>query len=188
MATEIFKILPRIEYRSDYQSTFIATLGPPGTSSEFVARHLSDNLILFPSYEQAEEHLHSSRQETVLLVANAYQYINKFYISAKTKPVAAFFCDTPSYVLASRLGRFQDIPRKPRISSHRAPAHLIEEILDGSEFTFVEANSTSEAARMAAESAVDACITTRVACEKEGLTQLYESGVIPMLWTVFSRK
>lgn len=166
----------------------IATLGPSGTSSEFVARRLSENITLFPSYEQAEESLHSGKQETVLLVANAYQFINRFYISTRTAPVAAFFCDTPPYVLASKAHQLQDIPHRPRISSHRAPAHLIDHILDGSEFTFVEANSTSAAARTAAECAVDACITTRVACEKEGLNQLYESGEIPMLWTIFSRK
>lgn len=182
------KILSRAEYRSDYQSALIATLGPSGTSSEFVAGQLSENIALFPSYELAEEHIHIIENEAVFLVANAYQNINRFYISERTKPVAAFFCDTPTYVLASRVTRFQDLARQPRISSHRAPAHLIERILANSEFTLVETDSTSVAARMAAESAVDACITTRVACEKEGLNILYESGTIPMLWTIFSRK
>ncbi|MFM0324087.1 hypothetical protein [Caballeronia glebae] len=183
-----FKILTRNEFQSDFQHVVVATLGPAGTSSEYVGHRISRDVELFPTYEQAEACTHRQDREAVLLVANAYQYINRFYISTRTKPVAAFFCDTPSYVLASKAVRLEDIPSRPRISSHRAPAHLLEQIFPQPQFTFVEADSTSAAARMAAESVVDACITTKIACDREGLNTLYNSGTIPMLWTIFSRK
>ncbi|KND57270.1 Bacilysin biosynthesis protein BacA Similarities with prephenate dehydratase [Candidatus Burkholderia verschuerenii] len=183
-----FRILSRAEYRTDYRDHIIATLGPSGTSSEFVARQLSERVMLLGNYEMAEAFIHDTDENALLLVANAYQYINRFYISQRTGPIGAFFCDTPPYVLASKNKCVQDMPDRPRISSHRAPAHLLEQILPDAAFTLVEADSTSAAARMTAESTVDACITTKIACEKEGLTALYDTGVIPMLWTLFARK
>jgi len=170
----------------DYATTTIATLGPSGTSSEFAARHLTPRVELFNSYERAEEYALSFPRKAAFLVANAYQHVNQFYISCKAKPVAAFFLDTPPYVLATRGIGIDQLPKPVRISSHRAPAHLVGTLLQGASFTLVEAYSTSEAARMVADAEADACLTTQLACDRENLQVQKTSGTIPMLWTLFA--
>lgn len=170
----------------DYAQIIIATLGPSGTSSEFAAHHLTESVELFDSYEHAEEYALNHPKKAAFLVANAYQHVNQFYISRKAKPVAAFFLDTPPYVLATRGMSINELPKNTRISSHRAPAHLVEALLQGASFTLVDAYSTSEAARMVADAETDVCLTTQLACDKRNLKVQLTSGTIPMLWTLFA--
>ncbi|MCC4113751.1 hypothetical protein LLG90_00135 [Aromatoleum toluclasticum] len=180
------KFLQRELRDLDYRATVIATLGPSGTSSEFAARHLTDRVELFDSYEFAEEYVLCNPRKAAFLVANAYQHVNQFYISRKSEPVAAFFLDTPPYVLATRGVGIEQLPEPVRISSHRAPAHLIRALLPDTSFILVETYSTGEAARMVADAEAGACLTTRLACERNKLTILQNSGTIPMLWTIFA--
>lgn len=178
-------LLWRESLNLDYSERVIATLGPAGTSSEFAARHLTDKVKLFDSYELAEEYAHGNPREVAFLVANAYQNVNQFYISRRTKPVTAFFLDTPPYVLATKDVGLEQFTGVIRVSSHRAPSHLIRALIPGTPFTLVETSSTSEAARMVFDAEADACLTTRVACEKRNLKIIKNSGCIPMLWTIF---
>ncbi|WP_253445306.1 hypothetical protein [Halomonas sp. Y3] len=173
-----------------YECFDIVTLGPPGTSSEHAAKKIikgnQSRIKLFSTYEAAEQHMLANPEATGLLVANAYQHINRFYISSRNIPVAAFFIPTPPYLLASKASvQHQD---KIRISSHKAPSHLIGKLLEGREHELVEAHSTSQAARMVTIGDVDACLTTRPACEAENLVPISKTFIIPMLWTLFLSK
>jgi hypothetical protein len=174
----------------------ISTLGPSGTSSENTALFLRTKLPqktdikLFDSYEEAANFALST-SHSLLLVANAYKRINEFYISNASKPLLSFFFDTPPYGIASRhdinlieLGHV----RKLRIASHHAPQHLISQLLAGLPFDVIDAASTSLAAEMVSTGEVDACLTTKTACEKERLEFKSSEVNIHMLWTAFTGK
>src|SRR5262245_59419281 len=70
----------------------VATLGPQGTSSELAAKFLLANLPdevadrmgveLFESFEAAAESVLAG-SSSLLLVANAYEHINRFYMNGK---------------------------------------------------------------------------------------------------------
>jgi len=184
--TQLLQFIIRHDESFDCCRKVIATLGPSGTSSEFAAKHLTDDVQLFNSYEKAEEFVIKSKGSAAFLVANAYQDVNKFYISRKSKPIAAFFLDTPSYVLATKHGAINLRSTPMRVASHRAPAHLISKLIPNCDHIIIEVFSTGEAARLAMAGEVDACLTTQLACEKNGLIKMVDTGVIPMLWTVFA--
>lgn len=104
------------------------TLGPTGTSSENTAFFFSEKLRskpdvkLFDSYEDAENFVLSS-EGSLMLVANTYKGINKFYISNRTKPLLSFFFDTPPYGIAAKPGiSLIELSRKRtlRVASHHA--------------------------------------------------------------------
>ena len=78
-----------------------ATLGPIGTSSEFVTKILcsklkcnTTNIKLFNTYEEAFEAVKSGFTD-VIIVANAYKGINNFYMDNDIKLIATFIEDTP---------------------------------------------------------------------------------------------
>jgi len=155
----------------------IATLGPTGTSSENTAFFFSEKLRskpmvkLFNTYEDAEDFVQSSKG-SLMLVANAYKRINEFYISNRTKPLLSFFFDTPPYGIAAKPGvNLIELARKRPllIAGHHAPQHLIGELLAGHRFEVLDAASTSLAAEMTSQGEVDACLTTKIACKKQGL-------------------
>jgi hypothetical protein len=174
----------------------IATLGPTGTSSENTAFFFSQKLRnkpdvkLFNTYEDAENFVLCS-EGSLMLVANAYKRINEFYISNRTKPLLSFFFDTPPYGIATKPGiNLLELARKRplQIASHHAPQHLIAGLLPGHRFEVFDAASTSLAAEMTSKGEVDACLTTKIACQKEGLEFQSTEVNIHMLWTAFTGK
>lgn len=181
---------PRFVFRSAdslyFSGKLVVTLGPAGTSSEFAAKHLTDQVCLFHTYEAAEQFAMECEECAAFVVANAYQDINRFYISKNSRPVGAFFLDTPSYVLAAKEALV--VNYATRVASHRAPAHLVPSLLPKLMTTVIEVSSTSEAARMTADGEVEACLTTKLACEYYGLIPLFDTGCIPMLWTIFETR
>ncbi|WP_404383884.1 hypothetical protein [Caenispirillum salinarum] len=183
------KSSPEFVYRKN-SIRLLATLGPEGTSSENTAKYVSQiersDIRLFPTYEEAARFVTDS-SHAALLVANAYQRINEFYISDRFSPLSAFFYDTPPYALASRDGVALEVDR-PRIATHQAPSHLVRQLLATERFDLVYADSTSAAAAMAASGEVDACLTTQKAQDRHGLIRISDQVVIPMLWTLFVKK
>ena len=174
----------------------IATLGPTGTSSELAAASLAERLrtvgvktSLFDEYEAAADHVLATTG-AVLVVANAYHAINNFYISRVLEPIAAFFCDTPAYVIATAdEARMSETIDELRIASHSAPSHLIGDVIPGRSIRLIEVSSTSAAAKLAASGTVDACLTTATAAKLNGLSVLSTAfDSIPMLWSVFMRR
>ncbi|PRC92329.1 bacilysin biosynthesis protein BacA [Solimicrobium silvestre] len=186
---------------SDYSGNLdaynvIATLGPTGTSSENTALFFGTKMRskpkikLFDTYEDAEHFIFSS-QHSLMLVANAYKRINEFYISDRTNPLLSFFFNTPPYGIATKTGvDLTELNRERilHIASHHAPKHLIAKLLPNHQFNVLDAASTSLAAKMVAKGEVDACLTTKIACEKEGLVLQSHEVDIQMLWTAFTKK
>lgn len=182
------QFVSRVDDERDYSSCLIATLGPAGTSSEFAARHISDNVVLFESYELAARKVLDNPANSLLLVANAYQKINHFYISRNCRPATAFFLDTPPYVLASKTGLMPSLSDELRIATHAAPAHILATILPHIFYKTVETASTSRAAEITAAGETELCLTTLPACLENQLSPIIVAGPIPMLWTIFSPK
>lgn len=174
----------------------IATLGPTGTSNEYVASCLGQCLefasyscALYDSYEQAADSV-SNATNDLLLVANAYHDVNKFYISNRLRLSTFFVLDTLPYGLASRQSKHALMPKgRVTVATHHAPAHLIEGFTKGFrghvELQFVQ--STGEAARLAAEGQVDACITNEQACSLHELTFISPARTIQKIWSIFKR-
>jgi hypothetical protein len=184
--------------------TTVATLGPTGTSSEAAAGFLIDRVLgeagedtaptasggqariaLRETYEKAHRLL-LDREADLLLVANAYAQISRFYMDPRLRLAGAFVLDTPQYGLAARADRR---PAGPvTVATHPAPEPLIEELMPaGCQVdTVVTAASTSLAAAMADRGEVDLALTTELAAEVSGLGFVSRSRAIRMLWSVFA--
>jgi hypothetical protein len=173
----------------------VATLGPAGTSSEIAAGHFISSFCpnkeakysLYNTYEQAFESV-CARKDNVLIVANAYQHIDKLYMSLEINLLYSFIYDTPLYGLAK--SRQNEIPttRPVRIGTHHAPAHLIPWFLFGldiMDYEIVPACSTSHAAIAARDGEIDICVTNMTSVERYGLHMISRTRPIRMLWSVF---
>jgi bacilysin biosynthesis protein BacA len=183
------------------QRLIIATLGPEDTSSDlccqnFIKAILNGNAecILFPSYEAAAYSVESGKTD-LLLVANAYHKINKFYISYKLELTTFFVFDTAEYGIALKQpSMFSESTshdlRKFVLYTHPAPAHLIPNLLNRYQFKYEVryARSTSEAARLVASGKTDLCLTNALAATREGLHIGTDTYRIKMLWSVFKNR
>jgi len=168
------------------------TLGPEGTSSrqaaDVLASRFPARIELFATYEAAAATIDDDPANRALIVANAYSGINKFYISHDLIPAAAFFNDTPPYVIAARsLDVFER--GSITVASHPAPRHLIETTLSHPSIEVLETDSTHRAAELVANDRADACLTTQIAADMMGLKLMATAcTAIPMLWTIFINK
>ena len=179
----------------DWRQLVINTLGPNGTSSEAAAHFFTQwfgrqypgaqvQVNLCDSYEQARSSL-VEQVPAVMIVANAYQQINHFYMDPRLALVATFVFDTPLYGLASK-GPLTT--KKLTVATHPAPMMLIEELLpEGLEVdSVILALSTRAAAGAAARGEVDVALTTEVAAALHGLNFVSSTRPIRMLWSVFA--
>ena len=75
-------------------------------------------------------------------------------------------------------------------ASHPAPAHLINRWFDAEQFQIqvLPAHSTSAAALAVAHGETDACITTDLAREQNGLVFITDTIRIHMIWSIFVRR
>jgi prephenate dehydratase len=178
-------------------SPVIATLGPAGTSSEQAAVHLRAlldpdgdpteapaDIQLYDSYEEAGKAL-ATGEAGRLVVANAYAGINTFYMDPALDLAGAFVFDTPHYGIAQARGH--QVPARPRIATHPAPAALVMELLP-TPYTAKElvlTMSTSAAARAARDLETDLALTTEPAAALHELEFISRTRPIRMLWSVF---
>ena len=173
----------------------IATLGPAGTSSEASAQYLLSMLgeegtySLFSSYEKSYENLIPGTSN-MLLVANAYQGIDKFYMSGEMEFLFPFIYETPLYGIAKRKREELVLDRPLIIATHHAPSSLIPWFLSGHdlEYETIFVRSTSEAANKLKNGEVDLCITTEIAAQKNNVEFISPTRTIVMLWSVFGKK
>jgi hypothetical protein len=183
------------KYVSELSFVDIATLGPPGTSSEQAAYYLLASLnrsttgkyTLCPSYEDAFERVATWKSD-LLLVANAYAGIDKFYMASQTEFLFQFVRDTPLYGVAALPG--QPLPeRRLTVATHPAPSSLVSWFLKDLALNVdvVFVSSTSEAALAVRRGEADLCVTTSCAAEQYGLHFISPTRPICMLWSVFSR-
>lgn len=174
----------------------IASLGPAGTSSEEACRALQGHLLhrghrsvridLYDQYEEAGDKLLSGDCELVV-AANAYAGIERFYMDPALRLAAVFVKDTPHYGIAALPGT--DIAQKAAVVTHPAPRALVDELLpdrfDLTELVF--AASTSAAAEAVARGEVPLGLTTALAARLHGLEFLSRTRPIRMVWSVFTR-
>jgi bacilysin biosynthesis protein BacA len=176
----------------------IATLGPEGTSSDLCCSYFTKYILktsvqckLFESYEDAARTVMSGTSD-LLLVANAYNKINEFYISCQLELSTFFVFDTADYGIAAKsplIFKPNTLLEKKRyvLSTHPAPAHLIPKLMENHkvnyEIDFV--TSTSQAVKLVSSSASDLCLTNSLAAAKEGLHMSANTYRIKMLWSIF---
>ena len=171
----------------------IATLGPSGTSSEQAARYLSAGIAngaqplikLFPSYEEARDAV--LRGDAIrMVVANAYQGIDNFYMDLRLSLEQAFVYDTPEYGIAAQPA--VPLPVRCRVITHPAPRTLVPELIPpGYQVdTLKFAPSTSSAAEEVAAGRCNLALTTRPAARLHQLTFISPTRPIRMLWSVFT--
>jgi bacilysin biosynthesis protein BacA len=174
----------------------IATLGPGGTSSDLSARYLLDNIgqtsdepLLFDSYERAAETV-LANEANLLVVANAYANVDRFYMDPALYFLCAYFFQTPEYGVAARKDFVHAEGKTYRMVSHPAPLSLIPWFLanTGISAEVSMAASTAAAAKAVRDGEVELCVTNGVARERYDLTFITRTRPIRMLWSVFERK
>ncbi|MCR6104994.1 hypothetical protein HXA34_01680 [Salipaludibacillus agaradhaerens] len=176
-----------------FSNVTIATLGPTGTSSEAAAKYLLSFLTksqgkytLFPSFEEAYHDLVSGNAN-ILLIANAYERIDKFYMSQDIKFLFSFVLETPLYGITKKKGEAIDNDKTLKIATHHAPSSLIPWFLKGmkGDYDILLVNSTSEAAMKLQKGEVDLSLTTANAAQEYGLEFISPTRTILMLWSIF---
>lgn len=186
--------------------TSIATLGPEGSSSQCAAKYLSSligeqlNILLFSTFEQASKHVESN-DTCLLLVANAYQRVDNFYMNNQTLLLGSFFFAPPTYYLAckdiSEL-TFKILSKKTiSIASHHAPLSRLEDLIQSSEkrvsgirksqIDVQLIDSTSVGAQKTALGKVDCCLANIDAINLHNLTVISQPLHIEMTWAAFSK-
>ncbi|MBM7644579.1 bacilysin biosynthesis protein BacA [Scopulibacillus daqui] len=174
----------------------VATLGPSGTSSEAAAKHFLSELNckngqykLYPTYEEAFEGLISGKSD-FLIVANAYERIDRIYMSQESHLLFPFVYETPLYGIAKRSGENLPENQPLKIATHHAPVSLIPWFLTDFNYKYdvLFVKSTSEAAMKLRDGEVDLCVTTENAVKKYGVKFITKTRPILMLWSVFIRQ
>ncbi|MFD3557055.1 hypothetical protein [Streptomyces goshikiensis] len=174
----------------------LGTLGPKGTSSEYIAQSMAHSIgdrdalriVLESTYEQCMTAL-TDGQVDLALVAHAYPKINAFYMNPLLEPAVVFRGNTPEYGLATRADFefHEELLFSETVVSHPAPVPLLEYHF-GRPVQLATATSTSQAARDVADGRYDIAITNAQAVREHNLKFVYRFSHIPMTWTVFSRK
>ncbi|KAB2345164.1 type 2 periplasmic-binding domain-containing protein [Actinomadura rudentiformis] len=177
-------------------SAKLATLGPEGSSSEYVARLVSRlggdregfSIVLEDTYEQCLDSLANGSVDLVL-VAHAYSGINAFYMNPALEPAFIFRGNTPEYGLATRPDFIfhEELLYSDTVVTHPAPIPLLEHHFDRP-VKLVTVDSTSRAACDVADGLYNIAITNEEAVKKHNLNFVYRFSRIPMTWTVFSRR
>ncbi|MEN3586373.1 hypothetical protein [Streptomyces sp. WMMC905] len=173
----------------------VGTLGPRGTSSEAAARHFvrlsgSDDpqlpVHLFDTYEEAGAALRDARVSH-LIVANAYQAVNQFYMDPALTLANVFVMDTPLYGIA--VARNGTVPDSPTIATHPAPEPIIGQLLPSAHTTHkvIHTASTSAAAQAVTDGLADLALTTAPSAELHGLRFISGTRPILMVWSAFTR-
>jgi prephenate dehydratase len=193
-STEIITWLTSL--RPQVASCRINTLGPHGTSSEHAAEFLAVEvrgqglrcqIRLHCSFEVAAEdvsRLIPDNVRSVAVVANAYGFINRFYMNPRLTLIGTFNLRTPAYGLAARPGWMR---AKGAVAMHPACEPLLEEFLQGDleVAEVVAAASTSAAAKMVAEHRVPMALTNKTSVAEHGLVFVSSTRSFPMVWSVF---
>jgi len=173
----------------------ISTLGPEGTSSEYAADYFmkllqidsKEHLYLKPSFEDAMQDVLNLTAD-VMIVANAYQNIDRFYMKPELKLMSSFMCNTPPYGLACKR-RDVSIGQESKITiiTHPAPVSLIPWFLNDAtvEYETCFISSTSKAAESVMIEHFKYCITNEIAAKMYNLTFISRTRPIHMLWSVF---
>jgi len=168
-----------------FEDLIITTLGPTGTSSEYVAKKIlkyfkakNKKIILKPSFEEAFENVKNNKAH-MSLVANAYSKIDNFYMDKELKILATFIHNTPPYGLATSKNVFNK--QHLKIITHKAPLKILKDKIKTNKFIINKkisvyfAPSTSIAAQLVAEN-------------KFNLKLISDTYTIHMVWSLFGKQ
>jgi bacilysin biosynthesis protein BacA len=178
------------------RSTRLGTLGPEGTSSEYIAHlmsrsvgeHGSLQIVLEDTFEQCMDALVGDRIH-LALVPHAYANINTFYMDPRLEPVSLFRGSTPEYGLATRsdFAFHEELLYTETVVTHPAPIPLLEYHFDRPVKRAI-VNSTSQAAGDVSDGLYNIALTNEQAARQHNLKFVHRFAQIPMTWTVFSRR
>lgn len=172
----------------------IATLGPQGTSSELAAKFVLSNLPrefsahmgvrLFDTFEAAATSV-LDKSCSLLLVANAYERINHFYMNNRLRVLETFIHVTPNYGIAARVP--VDTTRSYRLATFPAVVPMIPDLLPHGLriHETIMAMSTSDAARRVVAGEVELAVTNESSIRENGLFFISKVRPIRMVWTLF---
>lgn len=177
-------------------SVRLGTLGPEGTSSEYVARVMARlfgdrgrfDIVLEETFEHCMDALTEERID-LALVPHAYARINAFYMNPLLEPSIVFRGSTPEYGLAARsdFAFHEELLFTDTVVTHPAPIPLLEYYFDRP-VKLVTTTSTSQAAGQVADGLYNIAITNEQAARQHNLKFVYRFSPIPMTWTVFSKR
>lgn len=166
------------------RSLRVHTLGPTGTNCEAAAKYYLEqraytngSVVLHETLENAVEDVLVDPADSVLLGCVVYPKLNEivFRNLHSMSLRECFVMPTYRMVLAAP----GDGPVHT-VLSHPAPVNLLE----GRDLDILLVSSNSAAALGCAEGKADACITTSVAAEANGLAILEDFGQVPMGFSI----
>ncbi|WP_221351112.1 bacilysin biosynthesis protein BacA [Streptomyces beigongshangae] len=162
----------------------VHTLGPTGTNCEAAAHHYlkqhdykQGSVVLYDTLENAVDGVMADPSDSVLLGCVVYPKLNEIvFRNLKSMSLhECFMMPTHRMVLAAREGS----PLRT-VLSHPAPVDLIEN--RGYDIRFVTSNAA--AALGCSAGGADACITTGVAAEANGLEIVEDFGPVQMGFSI----
>ncbi len=175
----------------------IHTLGPEGTSSEYTAKHIAGRVRaasaavrLHRTFEDASAAALETGKD-VLLVANAYPDVRRFYMDRSLSVLGCLIYKTPLYGLAVRAEQ-ETLPPPDgplQVVTHPSPVALFGVLapseMRGSDVKFHLATSTSNAAARVRSGEFSLCITNETSARLEGLRFIGQMLPITMVWSLF---
>ncbi|MCC8365926.1 hypothetical protein J8V57_06475 [Xenorhabdus sp. PB61.4] len=182
----------------------IATLGPEGASSQSAAKYLRNlirkplDILLFDTFELASNYM-KKNESCILLVTNAYQQVDNFYMDKNTILIGSFFYSPPDYYLGCKtyLALKKKIAEQQtiKVATHYASLSRLESLIRSPKnriFGISDAcleleiiNSTSHGARLVVNGDIDCCLANANAIKHYGLTPISHPLHIEMTWGVF---
>lgn len=191
------------QFAKTKQCCRLGTLGPPGTSSEYVAEGLvailqsfgeSADLRLFDAFEHLQRDL-ANDQVDLAIVPHGYAGIDAYYMDTPVtlgalELLTIFEAWTPPYGLAKRRG--EPLPADGcRIAFHPATERLMQHLVGSADMRNLHlqrVNSTSVAAERVSAQEVELALTNSNAAARYGLEFIQVVGPIQMSWSCFVRR
>lgn len=174
----------------------LSTIGPEGTSADFVCRTLTHSLSkdvslkvdFTQSFDAAMTAVLEGRSE-LALVPSAYRDATAFHWHADLKMTGCFVRHTPAYGLATRDGS----PGRDRIVLAAMTevqdlfAQLAPEGVRDRLDRVITARSTSHAARLVREGQATMAVCNELGIDQNRLRWFRHREGVPMVWMLFAR-
>lgn len=190
--------------RDNNDISTVATLGPKSSSSEAAANYFSTlinrplKILLFDTFEEASDYVELT-DSAALLVANAYQKTDFFYMNPKTLLSGSFFFSPPAYHLCCKdINALQQKVNNNdviNIDTHHAPLSRLDDLiktanpsvidLSNARFNIRLSTSTSQAAIHVAEGHSDCCLVNSDSIALYQLKKISAPLTINMTWALF---
>ncbi|MER5865530.1 hypothetical protein [Kitasatospora sp. NPDC002040] len=174
--------------------TVLGTLGPSGTSSHLAADFLAErypiSLRLYPTFDEVLAALLAGEVD-VVLVPSAYSGLTSFHWHRELELLGFFPRATPAYGIASRAEGPGDKPEL-RVSAMWEVRRIYHEVVPAElrdrPFTWVDAESTQQAAEILAAGGSDLAVTNDPGVRAYRLSWVANRPGAEIVWTVFGSR